>query len=176
MPDVIHGHERRPLVRGRSLFDEADELALVVPASCRRSGRCHECIVEVRSGGDQLSERAEAEAFLRPGFRLACQARIERADRDVDLVVLRRRLRILTAPEGELLDRPDDAVDPAVAVHDGRVVTDEGKDLGPFRGRLLGLALDVGTTTVVFVRRPRPPGRPWPRGRSRTRSVSRAAT
>jgi hypothetical protein len=33
MPHVIHGSERRPLVPGRLLFDEADQLSVIVPAS-----------------------------------------------------------------------------------------------------------------------------------------------
>jgi len=74
MPHVIHGSERRALVPGRSLYDEADQLSVVVPASCRRTGRCHECVVEIRSGMDQLSARTGEEAFLGPQFRLACQA------------------------------------------------------------------------------------------------------
>ena len=72
MPDLVHGSERRTLEPGHLLFDDAAELAVVVPASCRRTGRCHECVVEVRAGGDQLSARTEAESFLGSSFRLAC--------------------------------------------------------------------------------------------------------
>ena len=145
MPDLVHGRERRPLVPGHTLFDEADELSVVVPASCQRLGRCHECVVEVRAGGDLLSPRTEAEAFLAGAFRLACQARIERTDGDVEFNVLRRRLRILLAPEGEVPD-----VDPPVHRRADRVVRDGGVDLGTWFGRLLGLAVDVGTTTIVL--------------------------
>ena len=147
MPDVVHGSERRPLVPGHLLFDDAAELAVVVPASCRRTGRCHECVVEVRSGGDQLSPRTDEELFLGAAFRLACQAIVERAERDVEFVVLRRRLRILLAPEA-----PDAApeLDPAVRVADGRMVADDGTDVGPAIGSPVGVAIDVGTTTVVI--------------------------
>ncbi len=145
MSDVVHGSERRPLVPGRLLFDEADELALVVPASCRRTGRCHECVVEIRAGGDQLSPRTEAETFLGPGFRLACQARVDLAERDVELAVLRRRLRIQLAPEGA----PGD-LDPVVRETGGRLWADDGTDLGPGGDSPLGVALDIGTTTVVL--------------------------
>jgi len=143
------GH-RVPLVPGRTLFDAADGLELVVPASCRRSGRCHECIVEVTAGGDALMPPTVDEAFLRPGFRLACRAVVERPDVDVEFVILRRRLRIFMPPNGPPLD-----VDPAVRVIDGRVrllAADGtlGDDLGAPTGRLLGVALDIGTTTVVL--------------------------
>jgi uncharacterized 2Fe-2S/4Fe-4S cluster protein (DUF4445 family) len=147
MPHVIHGSERRPLVPGRLLYDEADQLAVVVPASCKRTGRCHECVVEVRAGADQLSPRTAQETFLGPAFRLACQARVEHADHDVEFAVLRRRLRILLAPEA-----PGEApeLDPAVTVVDGRFRADDGSDLGAAVGRPVGLAIDVGTTTVVL--------------------------
>jgi uncharacterized 2Fe-2S/4Fe-4S cluster protein (DUF4445 family) len=146
MPDVIHGAERRPLVPGRSLFDEADQLAVVVPASCRRAGTCHECVVEIRSGADQLSEPTAEEAFLGPGFRLACQAVVARADRDVEFAILRRRLRVLLAPEAE----GEVETDPAVTLAGSRYRADDGSDIGPSFGPALGLAIDVGTTTVVL--------------------------
>jgi uncharacterized 2Fe-2S/4Fe-4S cluster protein (DUF4445 family) len=149
-PDLLHAGRRAQLVPGRTLFDAADELALVVPASCRRSGRCHECVVEVTAGGEALTPPTADEAFLRPGFRLACQAVVERADVDVAFVILRRRLRIFMPPDGPLPE-----VDPAVRVIDGRVrlLGDDGTpgdDLGPAHGQLLGVALDVGTSTVVL--------------------------
>lgn len=149
-PDLVHGGHRVPLVPGRTLFDAADELELVVPASCRRSGRCHECIVEVTAGSGALAAPDAEEAFLRPGYRLACRAVVERDDQDVEFAVLRRRLRIFMPPGGPALE-----VDPAVRVIDGRVrlLAEDGSaldDLGPARERLFGIALDVGTTTVVL--------------------------
>ena len=148
-PDLLHAGHRVPLVPGRTLFDAADRLELVVPASCRRSRRCHECVVEVTAGGEALTPPAADEAFLRLGFRLACRAVVERADVDVAFVSL-RRLRIFMPPEGPPLE-----VDPAVRVIDGRVrllANDgtPGDDLGPAPGPLLGVALDVETTTVVL--------------------------
>ena len=147
MPHVIHGSERRPLVPGRLLFDEADQLSVIVPASCKRTGRCHECVIEIRTGGDQLSPRTGEESFLGPAFRLACQAWVERAGRDIEFAVLRRRLRILLAPDaqGEIA-----APDPVVVVVDGRYRADDGSDLGPATGAPVGVAIDVGTTTVVL--------------------------
>jgi uncharacterized 2Fe-2S/4Fe-4S cluster protein (DUF4445 family) len=147
MPHVIHGSERRPLVSGRLLYDEADQLSVIVPASCKRTGRCHECVVEVRSGGDQLSPRTSEETFLGPAFRLACQARVEGTERDIEFAVLRRRLRILLAPEATG-DVP--RLDPAVTVADGRFRGDDGSDLGVAMGSPVGVAIDVGTTTVVL--------------------------
>lgn len=145
-PDLVHAGRRAPLVAGRTLFDAADELAMVVPASCRRSGRCHECVVEVLRGGEALSPPDEQESFLRPGYRLACRAVVEREpdQSDLEFVVLRRHLRILMPPEGPPLE-----VDPAITVAGGRIRWHD-EDVDAARERLLGLALDVGTTTVVL--------------------------
>ncbi len=143
MADLVFEGRRRPLVAGRSLFDEADELAVAVPSSCRRSGRCHECVVAVPRGEDVLSPRSAAEGFLPHGFRLACQAHVERTDADVEFSVLRRRLRILLPPAGTSY-----ALDPLVA-RVGDEVRYGDVPIDHYRGRLLGLALDVGTTTVV---------------------------
>jgi uncharacterized 2Fe-2S/4Fe-4S cluster protein (DUF4445 family) len=146
MPDFVHGSERRPLVPGQSLFDVAGELSMVVPASCQRTGRCHECVVEIRSGADQLTPRTLEEGFLGASFRLACQARVAKTEVDVEFNVLRRRLRILLAPEDQ---RPDPDLDPAVREVDGHVIADDGTDLGAV-GRPVGVAIDIGTTTIVL--------------------------
>jgi uncharacterized 2Fe-2S/4Fe-4S cluster protein (DUF4445 family) len=145
--ELIHENERHPLQVGQSLFEAAGEMSLAVPASCRRTGRCRECIVQVTYGEDQLSARTDAETFLPSGFRLACQATVARDHRDVRFAILRRRLRILMPSEPEA-ESPND-LDPVVT-RDGTTIHYEGDILGPTFGRLLGLAIDVGTTTVVF--------------------------
>jgi uncharacterized 2Fe-2S/4Fe-4S cluster protein (DUF4445 family) len=144
--ELVHAGRRVPLVPGGTLFDAADELAMVVPASCRRSGRCHECVVEILRGEDALSPPDAEEAFLRPGYRLACRAVLEREPErsDLEFVVLRRHLRILMPPDGPPLE-----VDPAITVADGRIRWFD-EDVDAARERLLGVALDVGTTTVVL--------------------------
>ncbi len=135
---------RPPLVAGRSLLDYAEELAAGAPGSCRRSGRCHECVVEIRRGAEMLSPATEAESFLRHGYRLACQAVVVRDADTIEFEPVRRHLRILMPPEA----RPAD-LDPAVTVEAGRVCCD-GQDLGPAGEHVLGLAIDVGTTTIVL--------------------------
>ncbi len=148
MGELRHAGRRRPLIAGRTLFDHADELALVVPQTCRRTGRCRECVVEVRSGETVLSAPSEAERYLRSPYRLACQAVVLRDDEDVEVDVLRRRLQI-QAGEATALPATADPLEPAVRRHGDRVVTDQGEDLGRWTGALVGLAVDIGTTTVV---------------------------
>ncbi len=145
MSDVVAGGRRRPAQAGRTLFDYADDLAVDVPASCQRTGRCRECVVEIASGEEALSGRTGAEAFLLHPYRLACQARIERDDVAIEFASVRRPLRILTSSlEDERVE-----LDPVVTVRDGIVHYGE-EPIEPVRGRVLGLAVDLGTTTIVF--------------------------
>lgn len=141
---VLSGGVRRQSAAGRSLFEYADDMAVAVPASCRRSGRCRECVVEIRAGSAALSAPTPREGFLPHGYRLACQAVIARADTDIDFVPLRRRARILL-PTSEAVGE----IGPPVRVEHGRV-SYLGDDLGPVRDGPFGIALDIGTTTVVL--------------------------
>ena len=144
MGNVIrHGGEALPLVAGRTIFDYADELAVRVPTSCGRTGVCHECVVEVHAGHESLSPRTEPERFLGETYRLACQAVIEPADTDVEFSLLRSRPQILTSsPEKDV------ELDPKVRREGDRVLY--GDDIiDQYRGRMYGVAVDLGTTTVV---------------------------
>jgi uncharacterized 2Fe-2S/4Fe-4S cluster protein (DUF4445 family) len=144
LPEVIQGTEHRPLIVGRSLFDYADEVSSSVPQSCRRTGRCRECVVEVRQGLAGLSPRTLPEAYLKGGFRLACQATIEDTTEDVEFSIIRRRMRILESTE-----TPATRLDPVVTADDMTVYY-AGQPIGLRRNHVLGLAIDIGTTTVVF--------------------------
>src|ERR1700689_4525232 len=58
---------------GLSLFDQAEALGIDVPTSCRKQGKCKECMVEVVEGMEALSPMTEAELHLKGNFRLSCQ-------------------------------------------------------------------------------------------------------
>jgi uncharacterized 2Fe-2S/4Fe-4S cluster protein (DUF4445 family) len=129
----------------RTLFDRADELGVPIPTSCGRVGQCHECVVEVFKGADSLGDRTDAERFLSGEFRLACQATLRGTKEKVDFAPLWRRPQILgsTATSAPL------DLDPAVST-DGESVFRDSVQIGRFRGALLGLAVDLGTTTVAM--------------------------
>jgi ferredoxin len=75
---TINGQSTRA-ADGTSLFDCAEGLGIQVPTSCRKQGKCKECIVEVAEGAEELSERTELEGHLKGNFRLSCQARVRLA-------------------------------------------------------------------------------------------------
>lgn len=146
---LIHNNEEIPLSEGKTLFDYADDLAVRVPTSCGRTGECHECIVELRQGMDALNDLTDSENFLRGNYRLACQAKVQDITAAIEFAVLRRQPRILTKGI-----RRDDIEPQPVVYREGDDVFYLGPD-GPqkidrYRGRILGIAADIGTTTVVM--------------------------
>lgn len=146
MKTVSHGGTTKRLLVDRTIFDYADELAVEVPTSCLRNGECHECVVEITDGIESLSPRTEPEDFLRGDFRLACQARIVRDDLNISFAPLRRRPRILEGSRGS--DRHVQ-LDPMVT-RMGDEVRYGDRVVDVYRGAILGLAVDLGTTTVVL--------------------------
>ena len=143
MGRISYGGQSLPLVAGKTIFDYADELQVRVPTSCGRTGLCHECVVEVKSGQENLGAPTEPEAFLRGDYRLACQAVIEHSDEDIEFSLLQAHQKILTS-------RPpkDVSLDPAVR-RDGDNVIHGEQAIDKYRGRMYGVAVDLGTTTVV---------------------------
>ena len=143
MTVILNGHEIQAH-RGKSLFDYADHLKERIPTSCGRGGSCHECIVEVRRGMEGLFPNSRDEYFLSGNFRLACQAIVAEPSQTIEFSVLRRQPRILI--EGI---RREVKLDPNV-VRDGDEVTIADQPLDTYRGRILGVAADIGTTTVAM--------------------------
>ena len=144
MSPIYHSGQTLDHVPGRSIFDYADNLSVRVPTSCGRTGECHECIVEIRRGMEALSPPTDAERFLRDNYRLACQALVEDPDAGVEFAVLRRQPRILTHSI-----RRHVPLDPLTTC-ERDAVHHRGERIDDYRGRIYGLAVDVGTTTVVM--------------------------
>ena len=134
------------LTPGKTIFDYADDLTVQVPTSCFRTGQCHECIVEIKRGMDSLQPPNEVEAFLRDNYRLACQAVVLDIDKEIEFTPLRRTPRILT--HTVTTNSGASELDPRVTHRDG-VVYYNDEPIDRYRGHLYGLALDIGTTTVV---------------------------
>ena len=157
-------------VEGTSLFDCAESLGIQVPTSCRKQGKCKECIVEVAEGIDGLSAPTEQERHLKGNFRLSCQARVL-ADESVcptsgtDAFVCqsskgavgtvvrchtmrRANMRIERHAFGLPLGRQA-ALEPAVTRAGERILID-GEEIARATGPIHGIAMDLGTTTIVL--------------------------
>ena len=144
MAPLFHDGDQLRLSAGRTIFDYADTLRVRVPTSCGRSGECHECIVEIVRGMEALSPPDSSEGFLRDDFRLACQAAVLDPEADVEFAVLRRQPRILTQSVRRNVD-----IDPLTVRRNGGIFFGDRR-LDDYRGHIYGLAIDLGTTTVVL--------------------------
>ena len=143
---IISDGKVQQLTPGKTIFDYADDLTVQVPTSCFRTGQCHECIVEIKRGMEGLQPPNEAEAFLRDNYRLACQAVVLDVDKDIEFTPLRRTPKILT--HAVTIGDETLELDPRVTHRDGTVYYND-EPIDRYRGHLYGLALDIGTTTVV---------------------------
>ena len=127
-----------------TIFDYADFLKLRVPTSCGRTGECHECIVEIKKGSSALSNPTESEKFLKSGYRLACQTSVKDLKADVEFSTLRRQPKILTSSINRTVP-----LNAKVKKINNFVVRD-GSTIDKYKGRICGIAGDIGTTTVVL--------------------------
>jgi uncharacterized 2Fe-2S/4Fe-4S cluster protein (DUF4445 family) len=134
---------------GLSLFDYAERLGVRVPTSCHKQGKCRECLVEVVEGRERLSAPSEEERHLKGDFRLSCRARVTAESGPIVCHTLRRsamRIETGAAPGVVGAGTP---LDPAVTRDGDRVLLD-GEEIDRWAGGLHGLAMDLGTTTVVL--------------------------
>jgi uncharacterized 2Fe-2S/4Fe-4S cluster protein (DUF4445 family) len=144
---VVLDGKTTPGTAGMSLYACAEALGVHVPTSCFGQGKCRECLVEVEAGMELLGPRTPEEEALDEGFRLSCRTRLIEGDGTVRCHTLRRgAMRIET--EG-VVTVTEEALDPAVTREGGKIVRD-GQVLSEEDGPVLGLAVDVGTTTVAL--------------------------
>jgi uncharacterized 2Fe-2S/4Fe-4S cluster protein (DUF4445 family) len=137
-------------IAGLSLFDHAEKLGIDVPTSCRKQGKCRECMVEVIEGMDCLSGVTSPEQHLQGKFRLSCQSYVTATRGQVQCHTMRRgHMRI----ERHALGLPGSdrkmELDPAVTRDRDRILID-GVEVERSRGPIHGIAMDLGTTTVVL--------------------------
>ncbi|HTY87944.1 MAG TPA: ASKHA domain-containing protein [Candidatus Acidoferrum sp.] len=148
--ELHFNHQQTRVVPGGSLFEYAESLGLNVPTSCRKQGKCKECVVEVTEGMDCLSERVPAEKHLKGNFRLSCSCQVVKDAGVVRCHTMRRgEMRIerhaLQLPTSAQKLKPDPAV-----TRDGDRILLEGEEIDRSTGPIHGLAMDLGTTTVVL--------------------------
>ena len=148
--ELHFNNQRAEIVPGPSLFECAASLGVYVPTSCIKQGKCKECLVEVVEGMDLLSPKAPQEKHLKENFRLSCRAHIVKDSGVIRCHTMRRgEMKI----EGHAFHLPVESqtltIDPCVTRSGAKVFLD-GKEIDRTDGPIHGLALDLGTTTVVL--------------------------
>jgi len=145
---TINGHSI-PATPGASIFELAERLGVQVPTSCNKQGKCKECIVEVAEGSRLLTPPTEKEEHLKGNFRLSCQAQIEEGDGQIRCHTMRRgNMRIERQALGLPVSGQKMEVDPAVTRDGDRILID-GEEIARSSGPIHGIAMDLGTTTIV---------------------------
>jgi uncharacterized 2Fe-2S/4Fe-4S cluster protein (DUF4445 family) len=133
--------------RRETLLELARGAGIEIAAECGGQGSCRKCVVSIESGEQALCPPTppELEAGLDQGERLACQARVEDTSRNVHVLIRAfGRYSILTDSTGDVAVEPE----PFAERREGRVLLD-GSPAGEAPELLAGLAVDVGTTTLV---------------------------
>ena len=135
---------------GSTLFEYAEEQDIHIPTSCLKQGTCKECLVEILEGAECLSELTLQEAHLKNNFRLSCQCKVIVDSGRIRCNTLRRgNMKIenkafhLPASNKKLIP------DPAVRREGSRILLD-GREIANSDEPIYGLAMDLGTTTVVI--------------------------
>ncbi len=145
MSKLILNDKRFTVKTGISIFDLVGEKDIPIDSSCKKQGKCKECIVEIKSGSEFLSSLTESEAHLTSGYRLSCQAVIEK---EGDILVRTLKRAEIRIGENGWLRYDNFKTEPAV-YRIGHKVFIEETAVAETDGPLLGLAIDIGTTTVV---------------------------
>lgn len=135
---------------GASLFDCAETVGVQIPTSCIKQGKCKECLVEVTDGMEFLSEPSEFEEHLQGKFRLSCQCRVVADSGEVRCHTMRRgQMRIERHALGLPVSHKEMKLDPAVTRDGDRILID-GQEVERSTGPIHGMAMDLGTTTIVL--------------------------
>jgi uncharacterized 2Fe-2S/4Fe-4S cluster protein (DUF4445 family) len=148
--ELHFNNEKTSVASGSSLFEYAESMGIYVPTSCVKQGTCKECMVEIAEGMENLSARSPAESHLQETFRLSCQCRIIKDSGVVRCHTMRRgemrieRHAMLLPVDYQKLD-----LDPCV-VRKGDQILLDGNLIDRSGGPIHGLAIDLGTTTVVI--------------------------
>lgn len=135
-----------------SIFELASQLAINIPTSCKKLGKCKECLIDIKEGLELLSEPTSIETHLKNNFRLACQCYIKASEGIVTCNTLQRgSFKIETDASKNLYYDTKDSFDPAITRVENDVFL-EGKKIDELNQSIAiyGLAIDLGTTTVVM--------------------------
>jgi len=129
-----------------TILETARKLDLEIISECGGKGQCGKCIIRIGKGKENLSSPADAEKKFNLGKdeRLACQTRIVGGG---DVYIFVRSVGKFSILSDTLEDKIK--INPFVSRKNGVVMWNH-KTLDKDRGSIYGLAIDVGTTTLVL--------------------------
>lgn len=146
-PQFKNGRNGLQVHPGLTILEFARMTGVKINAECGGTGTCGKCIVRIEQGEENLNEPTQIEKSfeLREKERLACQARIVRDQSDMTIFIKNfGEYDILKCGMGR-------NVPICLLYHnkEGKVFKD-GVPIDSYKGKIYGLAIDIGTTTVVL--------------------------
>jgi len=146
-PQFKNGKEGFKIHPGLSILDIAQRNNIKINAECGGNGTCGKCVVRIEKGIENLSplNNIEKKFKLSNNERLSCQARIIKDTGDIVVYIKSfGRYEILKfGMEREV------SICPLFYRKNGKIYRGE-KEIDNDGGKIYGLAIDIGTTTVVF--------------------------
>ena len=141
------------LIVGKSILEHIKKIGKVeIDSECGGKGICCKDIIRVDEGKESLSKLSNIEkkflkyGKLKPNHRLACQAIVTKDTKDIRIFISSfGKYTILTDTI-----KTDVELAPSVFSSKGKVFYNTGENLGTYQGKIYGLAIDVGTTTLVM--------------------------
>lgn len=141
------------LVIGKSILEHIKMIGgIEIDSECDGRGICGRDIVRIEEGVESLSDISDSEkSFLDQGKlksnqRLACQTIVTKDNKDITVFISNfGRYTILTDTI-----KSDVELKPSVFSKEGKIFYHNGDNLGIYQGKIYGLAIDVGTTTLVM--------------------------
>jgi uncharacterized 2Fe-2S/4Fe-4S cluster protein (DUF4445 family) len=153
-PQYKKGKKGMDLHKGSSVLEHIRKLGIEINAECGGKGKCGKCRVRIEKGDKNLNAltKSEVSFSLSSKERLACQAKVTKDKTDIVVFIKEfGKYKILKkglAPNQSKLGSGL-TLNPSTILKDGRVIHD-GEVLDDYKGKIYGLAVDVGTTTLVF--------------------------
>ena len=152
-PQYARGRSGIELRPGQTVLQHIRRIGGVeIDSECGGQGNCGRDIIRLERGASSLSPVTPAErrllgrSKLERGQRLACQAKVTDSRQDITVYIPNfGKYTVLSDYAQTEVD-----LDPSVRRVDNRVITEDGRDLGPYQGGIYGLAVDVGTTTLAL--------------------------
>src|SRR5450759_4694713 len=148
--ELHFNHQHTNASPGSSLFECAESMGVYVPTSCRKQGKCKECLVEITEGMECLSPKVAEEKHLKDNFRLSCRSRVVKDSGTIRCHTMRRDDMKIERHAFHLpIQNQKLRIDPCV-IRDGDRILLDGEEIDRSEGPIYGLALDLGTATIVL--------------------------
>ncbi|HHH52434.1 MAG TPA: DUF4445 domain-containing protein, partial [Bacteroidetes bacterium] len=150
MATLIFNNKKFDYPVNKDLFVLQKDTGIFIASSCYKQGLCKECVIKIDKGSEFLNEPTEYENHLKPPYRLACQTKIVQEEAIVECSTLKRDEIVIEEHSTDSFIRKNISLNPAVTKDIKNNVFLVKEQVGNTKNSILGLAIDIGTTTVVL--------------------------